>query len=74
MNSFQKTTTSGKPIFNRQTKLPEFTKTINQRLHHVCKELGIETKWCDKTFKVIPQYTSEQRWNNICTSTSVLTY
>lgn len=73
MNSFQTQTKSGKPVINRQTKLPEFTKTINQRLHMVCKELGIETKWCDKTLKVIPQYTPEQRWNNICTSMSVLT-
>jgi len=73
LNTFQKTTPSGKPVVNKQTKLPEFTKSINQRLHKVCKELGIETKWCDKTFKVIPQYTPEQRWNNIRTSVSVLT-
>ena len=63
MNTFQKTTATGKPVINKTTKLPEFTKSINSRIQAVCKELGIEVKHTKQGVK--PQYTHEQRWNLI---------
>ena len=63
LNTFQKTTQSGKPVVNKQTKLPEFTRCINQRMKAVCKELGIQTKYVNN--KLVPQYSHEQRWDMI---------
>ena len=72
MNTFQKTTTTGKPVINKQTKLPEFTRNINQRIGAVCKELGIKTTY--SRGNVIPQYSHEQRWDMIKNTMPQLTY
>jgi hypothetical protein len=44
MNTFQKTTAKGKPVINKITKLPEFTKSINSRIQQICRELNIPVK------------------------------
>ncbi len=72
LNTFQKSTQSGKPVVNKQTKLPEFTRDINQRMKAVCKELGIPTKFVKG--KLIPEYTHEQRWEMIKNTMPQLTY
>lgn len=52
MNSFQKTTKSGKPMINKHTNLPIYVKSINARLNLIKTELGItETKKPQLTFK-----------------------
>lgn len=63
LNTYQKTTQSGKPVINNTTKLPEFTRSINQRIGAVCKELGINTTYSKGN--IIPQYSHEQRWDMI---------
>lgn len=62
-NSFQLQTKSGKPVINKETKLPEFTKNINQRISAVYKELNINTIYSKGN--IIPQYSHEQRWEMI---------
>ncbi len=71
LNTFQAQTKSGKPVVNKQTKLPEFTRCINQRMKAVCKELGIQTKFINN--KLVSQYSHEQRWNMIKNTMSQLT-
>lgn len=63
LQTFQKTTPSGKAVINKTNKLPEFTRDINQRMKAVCKELGIQTKYVNN--KLVPQYSHEQRWDMI---------
>jgi hypothetical protein len=63
MNTLQKTTKSGKPVINKITKLPEFTKSINSRIQQICRELNIPVKHTKEGIK--PEYTHEQRWNII---------
>ncbi len=53
MNSFQKTTKSGKPMINKHNSLPIYVKSINARLNLIKTELGIkeEIKKPQLTFK-----------------------
>lgn len=71
LNTFQCSTKSGKPVINKLTKLPEFSKTINQRIQAVCIELGIPVKHTKKGVR--PQYSHEQRWDMIRQSMPQLT-
>jgi len=62
MNSFQTQTKSGKPVINRQTKLPEFNRSVHHRINAIKKELGyINNK---------PNH--DQIWASICVSVSML--
>ena len=69
MNTFQKTTQTGKAVINKTSKLPEFTRDINQRMKAVCKELNIPTKFVKG--RLIIEYTHEQRWNMIKATTKI---
>ena len=61
MNTFQKTTKSGKPVINKQTKLPEFELSVHTRIALIKKQLGI-------TGKPSP----EQRWDMIINEINLL--
>lgn len=71
MNTFQKTTKSGKPVINSLTKLPEYTKSVHSRINKICKELGIQTKNTHKG--ITPIYTHDQRMSMIRQEISLLT-
>lgn len=63
MNTFQTVTKSGKPVINKQTKLPEFNRSVHSRINHVKSQLGyINNK---------PNH--NQIWASICTSVTILT-
>ena len=61
LNTFQKTTKSGKGIINTMTKLPEFTLSVHTRIRKVQEQLGYTN------YK--PNF--EQRWNSICQEASL---
>ena len=62
MNSLQKTTKNGRPIINRNTKLPEYKFSVHNRLNTIKRELGY----------VNNKPSHEQIWASICISTSLL--
>lgn len=65
MNSFQKTTKSGKPMINKHNSLPIYVKSINARLNLIKHELGItETKKPQLTFKHIEDSTWLDTYRN----------
>lgn len=72
LNTFQQQTKSGKGVINKTTKLPEFTRDINQRMKAVCKELNIPTKFVKG--KLVLEYTHEQRWAMIQNTVPQLNY
>lgn len=61
MNTFQKTTKSGKPVINKQSKLPEFELSVYTRINLIKKELGI-----------IGKLSPEQRWDMIINEINLL--
>jgi hypothetical protein len=63
MNTFQRTTKNGRPIINRQTKLPEYQFSVHNRLNTVKRELGY----------VNNKPSHDQIWASICISVSLLT-
>jgi hypothetical protein len=63
MNTLQRTTKNGRPIINRQTKLPEYQFNVHNRLNTVKRELGY----------VNNKPSHDQIWASICISVSLLT-
>lgn len=63
MNSFQKTTPSGKPIITKQSKLPVFNLSVHSRIKLLCEQLDIPVLMTKQGVK--PQYSHEQRWDMI---------
>lgn len=61
-NSFQIQTKSGKPVINRETKLPEFNRSVHYRINQIKSQLGY----------VNNKPSHDQIWASICTSASVL--
>ena len=63
MNTLQRTTKNGRPIINRQTKLPEYEFSVHNRLNTVKRELGY----------VNNKPNHDQIWASICVGVSLLT-